>query len=259
MEKQRTRLQLLTDTLKARNGASIKELALMLHVSEMTVRRDLRILDRSGITKTLHGSTIYSAPHTVEDFKDTYSLEQASTSHFNEKDRIGKFAASLIREKDIISIDTGTTTVALAHYLDRSLPITVLCYNSNILDQLLPSRGISLIFAGGYFHQNTLMFESPEGLDLICKTRTTKAFVSAAGIHKTLGLTCQCGYEIASKKALIKSSLENILLADSSKFSGVTAAYFADLKDFGIVITDTGLDDEWADYIRSLGITLYMV
>lgn len=259
MDKQKDRLQQLADTLKELNGASIKDLAEKLDVSEMTIRRDLRILDSEGITKTLHGSTVYNAPRTQESFKDSYSLELASTSHSAEKDRIGKFAATLVREKDVISIDTGSTTVALAHYLDRNLPITVLCYNSNIMEQLLPCKNISLIFAGGYFHENTLMFESPEGIELIKRTRATKTFISAAGIHRTLGVTGLNGYEIASKQALLGSSLEHILLADSGKFTSVKSAYFADLKDFTAIVTDTSLDREWADYIRNLGITLYMV
>ncbi len=259
MDKQTVRLQQITEILKVLNGASIKDLAHRLGVSEMTIRRDLRYLDKEGITKTLHGSTFYNVPRGSDDVKDSYSLELASTTHADEKDRIGKFAASLVSENDIISIDTGSTTVSLAHYLDKEKHITILCYNSNILEQLLPAKNFSLIFSGGYFHDNTLMFESPESLELIKRIRTTKTFVSAAGFHKTLGVTGSNAYETASKRALLASSVEKILLMDSSKFSQVKSAYFADIKEFSAVVTDKNIDADWSDFIRSLGIKLYVV
>jgi len=60
------------------------------------------------------------------------------------------------------------------------------------------------------------------------------------------------------KKASIRSSLERILLVDSSKFGTIQPAYFADLSEITAVVTDSGVPTEYAQHIRSLGIALHI-
>jgi DeoR family deoxyribose operon repressor len=103
------------------------------------------------------------------------------------------------------------------------------------------------------------MFESPEGINLISRTRSDKAFVSAAGVHAELGVTCANPYELETKKAILSSSKTKILLVDSSKFGKTKIAYFADLRDFDMVITDTEIPTEYSTIIKNLDITLITV
>ena len=144
----------------------------------------------------------------------------------------------------------------MAEFLDNDINISVLIYNTNILMALSKKKNIKLIFSGGYFHPNTMMFESPEGISLIEKTRATKVFVSAAGVHENLGVTCSNSYEVLTKQAIIKSSLEKILLVDSNKFGIVKSSYFAELKDFDTIITDNKISEAWRKKINDLGIRL---
>ncbi len=112
---------------------------------------------------------------------------------------------------------------------------------------------------GGAFHKNTQMFESPEGLELIKRTRANIAFVSAAGICKKFGVTCVNQYEIETKSAIIESAFTKVLLADSTKFTTIRPAYFADVSAFDIIITDSGITQDWIEFIESKGIVLYVV
>ena len=93
-----------------------------------------------------------------------------------------------------------------------------------------------------------------EGISLIKNTRASKVFVSAAGVHETLGVTCSNNYEVATKKAILNSSFEKILLLHSEKFGKVNSSYFADLNEFDTIITDANLSDEWKNRIDSLKI-----
>lgn len=60
-------------------------------------------------------------------------------------------------------------------------------------------------------------------------------------------------------QAVIKSSVTKILLADSSKFDKIRPAYFASLECIDIIVTDHYLPEEWQEYIRGVGIELYLV
>ena len=64
---------------------------------------------------------------------------------------------------------------------------------------------------------------------------------------------------MATKQAIIQSSQERILLADSGKFDAVRSAYFGDLSEISTIVTDSYLSAEWAEYLRSQGIALHLV
>ncbi len=259
MDKRSKRAQEIIKILKQNNGATVRELAQILSVSEMTIRRDLSALSVQNMIKLVHGAAIFNPDMLREQGDESYHLLVEGDRMQDQKVRIGKMAASLVEQDDVIIIDTGTTTDCMARLLLYHLKITVICYNMNILLHLRQKKDCRLILAGGHFHENTQMFQSDEGVALIRRNRATKAFISAAGISETLGVTCANHYEIATKQAAIASSLQKILLADSTKFGRVRQAHFADLKDFNTIITDKELPGEFAELIRNMGIILHLV
>jgi DeoR family deoxyribose operon repressor len=254
IDKKSQRLNEILNVLKRRNGASIKELSRELDVSHMTVRRDLGMLEEQGLVTLFHGGAVYNQRDNPTDADSEYSLVSAESEHVSEKRRIGRAAADLIEPGDILIIDTGSTTEAVARELPVDTPLTILCYSMNVLQEVTRHPQIDLIFAGGNFHPNTLMFESPEGISLIERNRAEKAFISAAGVSLRLGVTCLNSYERDTKVAAIRSSLSRILVADSSKFGKIQPSYFADVGDFDVVVTDEGIPEEYADEFRERGI-----
>jgi DeoR family deoxyribose operon repressor len=255
MSNRRDRLAAIVEILQVQNAATLAELAEQLSVSEMTIRRDLNLLAHDNIVKVLHSGAVLN-PGSVGTSR--YSLTEAGAQQREAKMAIGVKAASLLEEGDIIVIDGGSTTEYLGKSIPDSLQLTVLCWALNILVEVHRRETCSLVFAGGSLHENSLVFESPEGVELIKRYRANKAFISASGISEKLGVTCTNAYEIEVKRAAIRSSLERILVADSSKFGTIQPAYFADLSEITTVVTDSGIPDEYAEHIRGLGITLHI-
>ena len=66
-------------------------------------------------------------------------------------------------------------------------------------------------------------------------------------------------YEVVTKKAALESSLQKILVADSSKFGQVRPGYFAELEEIDEIVTDDGLSREWQDLIAEKDIPLHLV
>ena len=259
VDRKRERLARIINTLKVGNAASIRELAGELDVSPMTVRRDLSVLEGENVVKVMHGAVVLNPASRLAQGESRYSLAGEGARMAEEKQRIGKRAASMIGQGETVVIDAGSTTEYLARSLPDGLDATVLCYAMNILVEVYRKRGCRLIFAGGYFHENTLMFESPEGVELIRQNRAAKAFVSASGISDRLGVTCGNPYEVETKRAVMASSLKRILTADSSKVGKIHAAYFADLADFDALVTDAGIAEEHAARFRSHGVEVIVV
>lgn len=259
MSKKEDRKKQLISILKESNGASVKELAAELNVSEMTIRRDLKYLEEKKIIDSFYGSAVFNPREdnpivSSEKEEQLYSISTNSHKMEFEKNCIGKKAAEMIEEDDIVVIDIGTTTEKLTQNLDNELKFTALVFSANNLLHLLGKQNVDILLSGGIFHRDTGMFESAEEMELINNTRTTKLFLSAAGIHEKLGVTCAYSYEVMVKKKIIKNSLEVILLIDSSKFGNVSSAFICDLNCIDKIITDSKVEKRWINLMSEKGI-----
>lgn len=257
MGKKEFRMNHLVDIVQGHGFISIKDAAALLSVSEMTIRRDISEMEPSGFIKNVNGVLVAcSMPGATEKF---YNLEHEGQIQNEAKTRIGKFAAGLIEPGDCVIFDTGTTTEKIADHIPQSLEFEALCVTFNVFCRLQPRPKVSLSLAGGFFHPDTQMFTGSEGVDFIQNIRANKVFVSAAGVHENLGISCANSYEVPTKRAILKSTRQHILVADSKKFGVIRSSYFCDLTDIDVVVTDSDLSEEWKTRLQNHGITLHMV
>lgn len=253
MGKKETRINRLVEILQQRQGMTVKELASYFDVSEMTIRRDMELLKKENVILAIPGAAVYNSNN------DNYSIVDATVTNVREKDRIGRYAAGLVEENDCLIIDNGTTTEQLAAHIPASLSATVLTCNLNIINTLAQKPKISIICGGGYYHGDTGMFESPESISLIQKSRATKVFCSAAGVHQTMGVTCMNSYEVSTKRAIMQSGAKRILLIDSTKFGIVRSCYISDLSNYDMIVTDSGISRETREKLEAMDLDLVVV
>lgn len=242
----------IIDLLKSYSELSIQTLSTLLKLPDSTLRRDIRELKSKGIVQHVYGRVFLVEKNEIA--LDSYNVLTEQKKMDAEKEIIGKLAAKQVMPNDLITIDTGSTAERMIKYIDPGIPLTVLCYNYNALAQLVNHPNIKVVIAGGYYHPNDQTFESEDGLNFIRRFRSNKLFIAASGIHRTLGMTCANNYEVLCKRAILDSSQNKILVADSSKFDVVRTAYFADLKEIDTIITDAGIPSDWVDYCQSIGI-----
>ena len=238
-DKQRYRLQQINGILDERAFIAIRELTEVLQVSEMTIRRDFGQYGPAENLSLVNGVILRNPGG-----EDAYELSVAGSRRGNEKEAIGRLAAGMIRPGDVIALDIGSTTEQIARHLTAEMDVTVLCYSYNILSRLRHNQLSKIIFGGGVFHEDLQTFVSEEAVRLIRKYRINKAFISAAGVSGSLGITCASTYEVALKRAVIESAAQRILVFDSSKHDQVKPAYFADLEQFQTIITDSQISEE---------------
>jgi DeoR family deoxyribose operon repressor len=243
------RINQMIDVLRERNGASIRELAREFMVSEMTIRRDLERLRQDNIISLVHGAAIYKS----------YNLDLEKGVNISEKERIGRAAAKRIQPDDTIIVDIGTTAEQLARHIPQNFSINALCFTMNSLVEIYKRKIKGFMIGGGSFHPDTQLFECPETIELIRRTRAAKFFVTTAGINRKLELTTVNFYEVGVKQACIQHADQKFLLADSTKFDKVKPAYFARLSDIDVVITDSGIQKEWIHILEDMGIEVEIV
>jgi len=153
-------------------------------------------------------------------------------------------------------LDTGSTIFYFSQIIPENRNLTILAWSLNIIEELIRKPQNNILIQGGVYHPETQMFENNQGMDIIKNSRASRAFISARGLHSGLGITCPYHYEVETKRAAIKYSMESILLLDSSKFGKVCSAHLADIGEFHTIITDSGISPEYEEYIRNAGIRL---
>lgn len=252
------RMKKMQTYVRMHKSSTIQEIADMLGVSHMTVRRDLNTLTEFDPLKVIHGGVIFREEDT--EHTDRYSIGKAKTTMFDEKMRIAEKAVSLIEADDIIIIDAGSTGELIASLLPEDIPLTVICYALNIATVVSNKKNCSLIVTGGYFHQSSMVLESNEGLQLLKQNRANKTFITASGVNFELGVTCSNFFERTTKQTALNSASVRVLVADSSKFGVVRTGHYADVEDFDIIITDTGVQEAQIESLKQLEhLTLYLV
>ena len=180
--KMANRADLIIKILMAQSGASIKELSEHLGVSEITIRRDLHVLERQGRLRLINGVAVYRAPVEAVSVYPEYDLAYEYTIFQQKKARIAQKAVSLLEPNDVVAIDSGSTMEHFSQNLPTDMHLTVLTYSMNTLRQLSERPNCDVICCGGYLYPNTQMFYSSEGISLIKRTCINKAFIAAAGI-----------------------------------------------------------------------------
>lgn len=240
--------------LLRRNGfMGVADLARQCHVSEMTMRRDLRALAQQGKVRLVYGGATYAKP---ESALGSYLLNQEKDKNRRQKAAIAREAARLVQPNDVILLDSGSTIEAMAQFLGDEEPRTILCYSLNIFEAVLPLLNSRIVLTGGVFHRESLIVTGPEALGTLQRYGINRFFFGAGGVHATMAVTCNSDEAVPIKRAMFPHCLERILMLDSSKFGRITPYHLAKFDDITTIITDDGIADEYRERIESHGVHL---
>jgi DeoR family deoxyribose operon repressor len=250
------RIETELNIISNRRFITIGQLARELKVSEMTIRRDLRNLTDKNTVKLVYGGVI---PIQDNQSQNSYILTKEQNKNTEQKLAIVKQAVRFLEPRDVIFLDSGTTVQLFAEQIPLEYNNTVICASLNTLNVLTKLPSCTVISPGGVYAPKPVVFYDPDSIKLIRKYRANKAFIGTTGYEMTLGLTCGYVEDAPLKQAMIESSKDKILLADSAKFGQVSTCVFGKIEDFTMIITDSGISDEYTQHIRAAGVKLLIV
>lgn len=264
MADKQARMKKLLNHLSEKESQSIKDLADLLDVSQMTVRRDINYLQDNGYVNVFHGgvSLVAKQKDDLSSFKYTpYLLDKADKERVAEKKRIAEFATSLIEPFDTLCIDNGTTCQYMLDYIENKNNIVLYTYSMQVLLKAMniDSNNIRLFCFGGLYHKDIKMFESIDVLDLVKKTHINKLFLGAVGVSSTHGLSCAERYEFDIRQTLMSVSDQIIVLADSSKIDKIWPLKYGEISDVDILITDSKITQEQKKNLTNCNIKVFDV
>jgi len=248
------RHQIILDILESQGSVQVTDLVSQFDVSEMTIRRDLAVLERKGLLRRVHGGA-------VSDLGRSYEPPFLSrrTTYQEEKARIGKRAAELVRSGDSIALDVGTTTLEVARNLAEKQNLTIITPCFQIAALLCENPAIRLILTGGILRTTELSMVGHLAERAFSEFYVDKLFLAAAGIDFKSGLTEYNLEDTLVKQAMIRSAKQVILVADASKFNRVAFTAIAPLNVIDTVVTDKSINPTIVAKLQHLNIDTIVV
>ena len=245
-ERQQRILEILREELSVR-GSRLGEL---LGVSEMTIRRDLDILERQGVVERTHGGAVFRQERVVGRFHYNSAVQE----NLREKQRIARRAADIIEPNDIIFLGEGTTCAQMIRYVDSGMPFTIFTNNLGVISEIEDKTG-DLILLGGAYNHTTRALAGPLTMEMISQVNVTKLFLGVDGFSLNAGLTTP-NLEMATvDRSMIRHTRGKVIvMADHSKFGLVAEIVITPIKNIDVLITDRKIPDDFEQDLRSMNV-----
>lgn len=224
----------LLERLQSESYVDTQALRSFLGVSEATVRRDLVDLEARGLIRRTHGGALPAVQVTQD-----YTNAERLTKNTAEKARIGRTAAGLVQEGDVVFLDAGTTTLEVARNLAGRQDLTFIT-NGTDIGACLSSAGVRRMFViGGEYTDINHSLIGPIAVETILRFNVDKLFLSVSAVDLN---RAQIGISVptmaATQRAMIEIAQDVIVVADHTKFGRNALSVVASLEDVDRVVTD---------------------
>jgi DeoR/GlpR family transcriptional regulator of sugar metabolism len=223
---------------------TIAELSQMLSVSDMTIRRDLSLLEGQSVLRKVRGGAV-----AVQQLDGDKSFAYRSKKSDPQKKIIGWLASQLVDDYDRIVLDAGTTTFQIASNLACKSHLTAITNNLSVAQELSLCTNIIIILLGGIIKHHELCTVGDMVKQSLSLLSADKYFLSVTSFSIRMGAMETDLAETEVKQSMLRSAGETILVADSSKFNMTSLIQVAPLKQIAKIVTDDGMP---ADAIREI-------
>jgi DeoR/GlpR family transcriptional regulator of sugar metabolism len=244
----------IVECFERRPYYSTVELSTILHVSAMTVRRDLQELAQMGVLILVHGGARLDQSAVLE-----RDLTARSSEHRPEKEAIGAYAAAMIQPGEAIGVDAGSTALEVARHLKYGSGLTVVTHSLAVMVELARHSEITVLSLGGTLHRTPLLFSGPEVVAALSTLHLSSLILGMSGIDFNLGMTSGDLSDAETKRAMIRAAERVIIVADHTKIGRRFLAKVGPLQSGHILITDDGVSDSAVERLRRIGVEVHTV
>lgn len=245
------RRHLIVSQLQQQGELSVEQLAEQFHTSEVTIRKDLTVLEQAGLLLRRYGGAV----PVPQDFVSDSSLEKVS----ERKLAIAKAAAGLIKDHYRIIIDSGRTTAALLPELAGKRGLVVMTNSLAIANTLRELENEpTLLMTGGTWDPQSEAFQGQLAEQMLRNYDFDQLFIGADGIDLARGTTTY--NELYSlSRVMAEVAREVIVMLESDKLGRKIHNLELPWSMVKVLITDEGLAAADAAKIEQQGVQVIRV
>lgn len=251
---QTQRLTRIREALLQGEEVSIDRLARQLKVSGMTIRRDLLQLEQQGeVIRTYGGAAL------AQRLSFDFSFRDQENKNNPQKRAIARAAVSLVKDGQVIMLDTGTTTLQMAQALVGKQNVTAITTSLAIVSQLQFADGIKIVLLGGFLRVGSPDMHGPLTEQNVEQFRADVAFMGADAIDEK-GNTYTSDLQVLNlDRKMAANAAHVVVLADHSKFGRREMCKVLGPKQYHQILTDKGIDRTLLKKLRRQKIEIRLV
>lgn len=220
-----------------RNQVSVHFLAKHLHVSEPTVRRDLKYLEAENRLKRTFGGAVKRELTTSE-----VPLSLRESENNRSKEIIAAEAAKYLRDGAVIFLDASSTVSRLIRYLPAFSDLTVIT-NSPKNSLKLAELRVRSISTGGYLLENSIAYVGPVAEECVARFNADLCFFSCRGLSHDGMLTDSSMEESTLRQEMFRHSKKKIFLCTGDKLGKEYLYNLCSVSEIDAVVSDVPLPD----------------
>src|ERR1700723_4442605 len=230
------------------------DMARKFDTSQVTIRKDLEILHAHGLVHRTHGGALPAREGALED----PTLREKEKLHRKEKLQIAAAAVRMVAEGQVVILDSGTTTTAIARALRNFQNLTIITNAVNIAAELSGSA-VEVILSGGNLRKNSFSLVGPIAEDTLHKLHADILFLGGDGFNFHYGISTPNLLESKVNRAMIEISKLAVAVCDSSKFGKRSLSLIAPPSSLQHVITDSGIPKADLGALKKFGVQVTVV
>ena len=248
------RRRAILDLLARQGRVLVTELSSHFDTSQVTIRKDLEILHAQRQVHRTHGGALPARENTPED----PTLREKEKLHRQEKLRIAERAAARVKEGQVVILDSGTTTTAIARALRSFQRLTIVTNAVNIAAELA-GTAIEVILTGGTLRKNSFSLVGPIAEDTLRRLSADLLFLGVDGFDVHYGLSTPNLLEAKVNRVMVEVAKRTVVVCDSSKFGRRSLSLIVSPSALQEVITDRGVPKIDLRVLKQAGIEITLV
>lgn len=241
----RERQTKILDIIGEKKRVTVQELSEVLKVSDVTIRKDLSVLEEKGLIKREHG------------FATLPESDDVSTRllfNYETKRTIARKALESICEGESVMIESGSCCALLAEEIAKNRrDVTIITNSVFIATFLRNKRGVRVILLGGEFQPEAQVMVGPLVKKCAENFFVDKFFVGTDGFNERGAMSGDL-MRAEAVRNMAQSARQAIILTESKKFSQVGVVPLLTYKELDTIYTDENISDETLKSLTSRGI-----
>lgn len=251
---QEERLLKLIEYLRANERGSFKELAEMLEVSEVTVRKDLAELERRKAAKLVRGGAVW------KDANNTRNIyEVRVTVNTEKKEEIAGIADRVLAEGQTVVMGSGSTTVEIAKYIAANYKrLTVITNDLDIVKIFSHKERFNIIVTGGLYDAGEHALYGEQCEEEIGQYNADVCLLAVNSISFEKGISDFRLNQIDTFRKMMSISERIVVAADSTKVGKTSCMRVCGVEEIDTLLCDSRLAPEEKEKFEAAGIEVIM-
>ncbi|WP_173428189.1 DeoR/GlpR family DNA-binding transcription regulator [Sharpea azabuensis] len=240
----------ILDALTKHEKLEVKELAEMMEVSQVTIRKDLDALTKQGLIIRNHG---YATLNNSDDMNNRLAY------HYEMKQRIAKKVCEDIHDGETIMIESGSCCALVALEIAQSKKNITIITNSAFIADYIRNEEVKVILLGGEYQASSQVLVGPITINNAKNFFVDKYFIGADGFSEKSGFTGKDYLRAETVREMAKQATQVIIVTESEKFGHIGTVNLLDTKNVAKVYTDTHIPQEDEIYLNEMNVEVIKV